>query len=85
MGVHKLVPGDNMNKKQWKTYAFWILLSEGVGALAAWLTRDSVEIYSTQDRAAAPVTAHNCISSGVGHTLCPDGIWCGSGQSDSAI
>lgn len=48
MGMHKLVPGDNMNKKQWKTYAFWILLSEGVGALAAWLTRDSVEIYSTQ-------------------------------------
>ena len=34
-----------MNKTTWKTYAFWILLSEAVGALAGWLTRDSVAIF----------------------------------------
>lgn len=32
-------------KKNWKTYAFWILLSEGVGALSGWLTRDGMKVY----------------------------------------
>ena len=28
-----------MLRKNWKTYAFWIGLAEGIGALAGWLTR----------------------------------------------
>ncbi|MBE6936521.1 MAG: tryptophan-rich sensory protein [Ruminococcaceae bacterium] len=33
-------------KKHWKTYAFWILLSEAVGGLSAFLTREGMQIYS---------------------------------------
>ena len=29
-------------KKQWKTYLFWILLAEGTGLLAAFLSRDGL-------------------------------------------
>ena len=32
-------------KNNWKTYAFWILLAEGVGALSGWLTREGVSVY----------------------------------------
>lgn len=35
-----------MMLKNWKTYAFWIALSEAVGLLAGLLTRSSTEIYS---------------------------------------
>ncbi len=35
-----------MNKENWKTYAFWIGLSEAVGLAAGLLIRSSVEIYS---------------------------------------
>lgn len=35
----------NMNKNNWKTYAFWIVLSEAVGLLAGLLTRSSTELY----------------------------------------
>ena len=35
-----------MSKQTWKTYAFWILLSEAVGVLAGWLSRESTLIYS---------------------------------------
>ena len=35
-----------MNKSNWKTYAFWIGLSEAVGLLAGLLTQNSVQIYS---------------------------------------
>lgn len=35
-----------MKQKPWKTYAFWILLSEAVGALSGWITRDGTKIYS---------------------------------------
>lgn len=34
-----------MKKFNWKPYAFWIALAEGVGALAGWLTREGVELY----------------------------------------
>ena len=34
-----------MKTGTWKTYAFWILLTEAVGALAGWLTKDAVTIY----------------------------------------
>ena len=35
----------NMNKNNWKTYAFWILLSEAVGLLAGLLTRNATESF----------------------------------------
>lgn len=33
-------------KKNWKTYALWIGLSEAVGALAGFLSRNGVELYN---------------------------------------
>lgn len=33
-------------RNDWKTYARWIALSEGVGALAGWLTREGTKWYS---------------------------------------
>ena len=33
-------------KKEWKTYALWIALAEGTGALAGWLTRDGTEYFA---------------------------------------
>lgn len=36
-----------MKKGNWKTYVFWIALSEGVGVLAGWLTREGVKAFST--------------------------------------
>lgn len=35
-----------MKKSSWKTYAFWILFSEVIGALSGWLTRDGTKIYN---------------------------------------
>lgn len=35
-----------MQKKAWKTYGFWILLSELVGILAGLLSREGVRIYN---------------------------------------
>lgn len=35
-----------MKKAIWKTYAFWIVLTETVGALSGWLTRKGVKAYS---------------------------------------
>lgn len=37
-----------MKKRRIWTYLFWILLTEAVGGLSAWLTNDSMEIYRTQ-------------------------------------
>ena len=34
-----------MKKLPWKTYAFWIILSEATGALSGWLTREGTKIY----------------------------------------
>ena len=31
---------------KWKTYAFWILLAEGVGGLSGWLTRAGTKAYA---------------------------------------
>lgn len=36
-----------MKSGKWKTYLFWILLSEAVGALAGGLTRDAVGFFQT--------------------------------------
>lgn len=35
-----------MKKSAWKTYAFWILFTEAVGALAGWLTRAATKGYA---------------------------------------
>ena len=34
-----------MKKSNWKTYAFWILITEAVGALSGWLTREGTKIF----------------------------------------
>ena len=39
-----------MNKSAWKTYAFWILLTEAVGGLSGWLTREGSKLYETTIR-----------------------------------
>lgn len=33
-------------KRNWRPYLFWIFLSEAVGALSGWLTRDGTAFYS---------------------------------------
>lgn len=35
-----------MKKEHWKTYAFWILLTEAVGALSGWLTRNGEKSFN---------------------------------------
>lgn len=35
-----------MMKKPWKTYAFWIILTEAVGALSGFLTREGTKIFN---------------------------------------
>lgn len=35
-----------MNKQPWKTYAFWIVLTEAVGGLSGWLTQDASRAFS---------------------------------------
>lgn len=35
-----------MNKSNWKTYAFWILATEAVGAISGWLTREGTRIFN---------------------------------------
>lgn len=37
-----------MKKRTWKTYAFWILLSEAAGGLSGWLARDGMRIYKAE-------------------------------------
>lgn len=45
--THILLSGDsNMKKQSCKIYVFWILLSEAIGALSGFLTRDGTRIYS---------------------------------------
>ena len=34
-----------MKTRRWKTYGFWILLTEAVGVLSGWLTRSGVKQY----------------------------------------
>lgn len=36
-----------MEKSHWKTYAFWLLVTEAVGALSGFLTREGSELYRT--------------------------------------
>lgn len=33
-------------KRNWKTYAIWILIAEAVGALSGWLSREGMKLYS---------------------------------------
>ncbi len=37
-------------KKNWKTYLFWVLLAEGVGAFAGFLTREGTELFQNTVR-----------------------------------
>ena len=37
----------NSIKTNWRAYAFWIVLTEAVGALAGWLTREGTVLYRT--------------------------------------
>lgn len=32
-------------KRNWKPYLFWIVLSEAVGGLSGWLTKDAMKLY----------------------------------------
>lgn len=41
-----------MKKINWKVYAFWILITEAVGALSGWLTREGTQAF--QNSAAQP-------------------------------
>ena len=44
--MHILYIGDViMIKRTWKVYAFWILITEAIGALSGWLTREGSEIF----------------------------------------
>lgn len=33
-------------KKQWKPYVLWILITEAVGGLSGWLTKDAMQLYN---------------------------------------
>ena len=35
-----------MKSRTWKTYTFWIIITETVGALSGWLTKDGAELYN---------------------------------------
>lgn len=35
-----------MDKQTWKVYGFWILLTEAVGGLSGWLTREGTRIFN---------------------------------------
>lgn len=35
-----------MKQSVWRTYAFWIVLAEAVGALSGWLSREGMALYS---------------------------------------
>lgn len=37
----------DMKKSSWKTYAFWIVFTELIGALSGWLTREGTMAYRT--------------------------------------
>lgn len=41
-----------MNKPTRKQYAFWILLSLGLGAISGWLTREGTALYAQMDKPA---------------------------------
>ena len=35
-----------MERSKWKTYAFWLLVTEGIGALSGFLTREGSKLYT---------------------------------------
>lgn len=37
-----------MNKQGWKNIAFWIIVTEAVGAFSGWLSRDGAQLYAQQ-------------------------------------
>ncbi len=43
--MHKLVLGDTMNQINWKPYAIAIAITEAVGALSGFLTREGAQVF----------------------------------------
>lgn len=37
-----------MNKQGWKNIAFWVIVTEAVGAFSGWLSRDGAQLYAQQ-------------------------------------
>lgn len=37
-----------MKKRAWKTYAFWIILSEAVGAISGWIISGQIQTYTEE-------------------------------------
>ena len=37
-----------MERRTWKPYVIWIILSEAVGGLSGWLTRDGTQVYMAE-------------------------------------
>ena len=44
-----------MGKRNWKTYAFWIALTEAVGGLSGLLSREGMKVY-TETAVKPPLT-----------------------------
>jgi tryptophan-rich sensory protein len=49
-----------MKNSNWKTYAFWIILCEAVGALAGWISAGGIEVYSALANK-PPLTPHQWV------------------------
>lgn len=45
-----------MNRQTGKTYAFWLLFTEAVGALSGWLTRKGTKLYSSSALTKPPLS-----------------------------
>lgn len=81
---HKLVPVIYVSKHAWNVYAAWVLFTEAVGALAGWLTRSGIQLYTqtvTQPPLARPLLSFP--SSGPFCTPC--GHWRGPGISQCLL
>lgn len=44
--AYAIAGDESMKKRNWKLYVVWILLTEAVGFLSGWLTREGTEIYN---------------------------------------
>ena len=62
-----------MSAHTWKPYAVWILLTEAVGALSGWLTREATQIYQETIVQPPPLPAQPGLSHCLGHFVRPHG------------
>ena len=73
--LHILSLGDiRMKKFNWKPYALWILITEAVGALSGWLTREGNQVYQQTIQQPPFVSAAPGFSHRLGDSVCPDGL-----------